>query len=163
MKIICHEKGLEVQRSGSGEDANQHRAHERPCTAVVPDAVPWSRQVLESGTPTTRNKMGGHGMGVQTRVVPSYMAAYALQTAAANITLMVSAFEAARNVLQRHTDHSPARVCERTRRERAAVCSQLGGSQLLLGHRTRAQNYTTQWSSEVAPNGASGAGPSADR
>ena len=50
-------------------------------------------KVLETGTPTTRNRNAGHGQGPEQRTIPDYIAAYGVQTAAANISLLVTAFE----------------------------------------------------------------------
>jgi hypothetical protein len=52
------------------------------------------RMLLESGTPTVRNKSAGHGAGSTPRQVPSYLAAYAVHTAAANIVLLIEAHKA---------------------------------------------------------------------
>ena len=49
------------------------------------------KSVLESGLPTARNKMSGHGQGSNAIVVPDYVASYALNTCAANIAMLVSA------------------------------------------------------------------------
>jgi len=49
------------------------------------------RSVLESGVPTIRNRQSGHGAGVAPRNVPSHLAAYALQLAAASIVFLVAA------------------------------------------------------------------------
>jgi AbiJ N-terminal domain 4 len=51
------------------------------------------KQLLESGTPTARNKNSGHGQGPVEVVVTDYLAVYGLNTAAANITLLAAAFE----------------------------------------------------------------------
>lgn len=49
------------------------------------------RTILESGTPTVRNKAGGHGAGTQPRNVPRYIAAFQLHQTAAAIILLVEA------------------------------------------------------------------------
>ena len=49
------------------------------------------RTILESGTPTVRNKMGGHGAGPNPRNVPSYIAAFQLHQTAAAILLLIEA------------------------------------------------------------------------
>lgn len=47
------------------------------------------RSLLESGVPVVRNKQGGHGAGIITRVIPQHLAAFQLhQTAAAILFLM---------------------------------------------------------------------------
>jgi len=46
------------------------------------------RAVLESGTPTMRNKQSGHGQGPKVIPVPKHMARYALNLTASNIILL---------------------------------------------------------------------------
>jgi len=54
------------------------------------------RTTLESGVPTARNKFAGHGQGEKPRPVPDYFASYALHLTAANILLLVHAYQATR-------------------------------------------------------------------
>jgi hypothetical protein len=49
------------------------------------------RTTLESGIPTVRNKLSGHGQGVQPVEVPEYIASYALHLTASNILLLIKA------------------------------------------------------------------------
>jgi len=49
------------------------------------------RSLLESGVPTVRNKLGGHGQGSQPIVVPGELASYGIHLTAANIVLLVEA------------------------------------------------------------------------
>jgi len=49
--------------------------------------------VLESGVPTVRNKMAGHGQGVQQRTVPQYMAEYIIHLTASTLLLLGEASE----------------------------------------------------------------------
>jgi hypothetical protein len=49
------------------------------------------QSVLESGVPTLRNKMSGHGQGAVPTEVPPHVAAYALHLTAANIVFLVNA------------------------------------------------------------------------
>jgi hypothetical protein len=49
------------------------------------------RSVLESGVPTIRNKVGGHGHGVSSIAIPDYLASFALHQTAALIVLLVKA------------------------------------------------------------------------
>lgn len=49
------------------------------------------RSVLESGVPTVRNRLGGHGQGPEKIIVPEYIAAYALHLTASNIVLLARA------------------------------------------------------------------------
>jgi hypothetical protein len=48
---------------------------------------------LMTGLPTLRNKKAGHGQGQNTIEVPDYLVAYALHQCAANIVMLISAYE----------------------------------------------------------------------
>lgn len=49
------------------------------------------RSLLESGVPTVRNKLGGHGQGAELTVVPEYLARYSLNLTATSILFLVEA------------------------------------------------------------------------
>jgi len=49
------------------------------------------RSLLESGIPTIRNKLGGHGQGPDPIVVPEYLARYSLNLTATSILFLVEA------------------------------------------------------------------------
>ena len=49
------------------------------------------RNLLESGVPTVRNKLGGHGQGTSSIQVPESIAMYALHLAASNIVFLAKA------------------------------------------------------------------------
>ncbi|WP_250471898.1 STM4504/CBY_0614 family protein [Caballeronia sp. GAFFF1] len=49
------------------------------------------RTLLESGLPTVRNKLGGHGQGTDPLTVPAYFARYALNLTATSILFLVEA------------------------------------------------------------------------
>ena len=49
------------------------------------------RSMLESGVPTARNRVSGHGQGTEVREVPAYLAAYLLHSTAAAIVMLVGA------------------------------------------------------------------------
>ena len=55
--------------------------------------VPELQAPLESGLPTIRNKLGGHGKGNSNRTVPKHVAMYALNLAANNILLLGEAYQ----------------------------------------------------------------------
>jgi Domain of unknown function (DUF7014)/AbiJ N-terminal domain 4 len=52
------------------------------------------RSLLEGGVPTARNKLGGHGQGVQPTEVPDYIVSYVLHMTAAAIVFLANADEA---------------------------------------------------------------------
>ena len=49
------------------------------------------RSTLESGVPTARNKLGGHGQGTEIREVPMHLVAYVLHLTAAAIVFLIEA------------------------------------------------------------------------
>ncbi len=51
------------------------------------------KSVLESGIPTVRNKVAGHGQGDQIQQVPEYLAAYVLHLTASSVLFLVRANE----------------------------------------------------------------------
>ena len=93
MKIICHERKWKYNENDTAKTLINTVLQNGLVPASLQTQFHSLNQLMESGTPTTRNKMGGHGMGVEVRVLPDYLAAYGLQTAAANISLLVAAFE----------------------------------------------------------------------
>jgi len=52
------------------------------------------RSSLESGVPTARNRLGGHGQGVTVTDVPSFLVAYVLHLTAAAVVFLVEAEKA---------------------------------------------------------------------
>jgi HEPN domain-containing protein len=49
------------------------------------------QNLLESGVPTVRNKMAGHGQGAEIREMPEYIASYVIHLTATTILLIASA------------------------------------------------------------------------
>lgn len=62
---------------------------------IIPDYMQTHfnalRSMLESGVPTIRNKLGGHGQGEEQKHVPAYLASYALHLTASTVLLIVNA------------------------------------------------------------------------
>jgi hypothetical protein len=52
------------------------------------------KSALESAIPTVRNRLGGHGQGVQPKEVPQFYAEYLLHETAATIVFLVDAYKA---------------------------------------------------------------------
>ncbi len=52
------------------------------------------RTLMESGLPTVRNRMSGHGQGASPVTVPRHLAAYALHLAGANIVFLIESDKA---------------------------------------------------------------------
>jgi hypothetical protein len=51
------------------------------------------RSLLESGIPTVRNRLGGHGQGTQLVEVPDYLVSYALHMTASTIVFLTAAYK----------------------------------------------------------------------
>jgi hypothetical protein len=91
MKIICNNQGWNFEPKYTAQKLinicfNNH---------LIPDYLETQfstlRQNLESGIPTMRNKLGGHGQGSQPVNVPPYFAAYQLHLTASTILFLIEA------------------------------------------------------------------------
>ena len=92
MKIICNIKGWEYEGDRATDLLKVIRAN-----GLLPNYLDASfdqlMAAMKSGLPVVRNKAGGHGKG-NGPATPPHIAAYALHLAAANIVLLVEAFQA---------------------------------------------------------------------
>lgn len=90
MKTICDARRLTY---GPGDTA-KNLIDIMVANGIVPTSLTSEftsmRSLLESGLPTVRNRNAGHGQGPVPVAVPIHLAAFALHTAAANITFLVS-------------------------------------------------------------------------
>ena len=92
MKSICNAEGWEY---GRGRVTDLIEA----CLGggIVPNLqqsqLTSLRTLLESGLPTIRNKMAGHGQGVTPTPMPRHLAAYALHMTASTIVFLAEAHE----------------------------------------------------------------------
>jgi AbiJ N-terminal domain 4 len=96
MKIICSEKGWTFNATDTASKLIRTILDNGLISSSYEQQLSSLRTLLESGTPTVRNKNSGHGQGTVQVVIPDFLALYGLNTAAANIVLLVSAFEATR-------------------------------------------------------------------
>ncbi|MGE4195451.1 MAG: STM4504/CBY_0614 family protein [Pseudodesulfovibrio sp.] len=91
MKVICDKRKWKYSRNDT--------AKKLIATCFENGLIPefWQshmsslRSTLESGVPTVRNKMGGHGQGAEVADVPDHIAAYALHMTASAIVFLVQA------------------------------------------------------------------------
>ncbi len=96
MKIICKAKDWIVSSTDGAAKLINTILDNGLIQGSFQQQLTSLRTLLESGTPTVRNRNSGHGQGTVQVVIPDYLALYGLNTAAANIVLLVSAFEATR-------------------------------------------------------------------
>lgn len=94
LKIVCERKGVRL----SGRETASKLIQAAIDQDVIPKALSSNfaalRSVLESGVPTLRNGLAGHGQGAAPVQVPGYFCSFALTTTASAIVFLV---EAAKN------------------------------------------------------------------
>jgi len=94
MKIICDARGWKCKHTDTAKPLIATVLDNGLVSSSYQEQLTNLRKLLESGTPTTRNKNAGHGVGASTASIPDYLAAYGLNTAAANILLLANAHAA---------------------------------------------------------------------
>ncbi len=90
MKIICNENGWNYDKKDNASKLIERCINNR----LVPDFLlshfTSLRTSLESGVPTIRNKLGGHGQGTNKIIVPDHLASYMLYLTGTTINFLVS-------------------------------------------------------------------------
>lgn len=88
LKAICDERGWAYTEKDTANRLISIMFEKE----VIPDFMQSHfsalRSVLESGVPTVRNRLSGHGQGTDAITVPDYIAAYALHLTASNILML---------------------------------------------------------------------------
>lgn len=91
IKVIASERGWIVSPNATAKDLVNAVFANHLIPNFLESEFTGIRTVLESGVGTLRNKSGGHGAGVEVRVVPRRLAAFQLHQTAAAITLLADA------------------------------------------------------------------------
>lgn len=93
LKAICSKRGWDYTKKDTAKSliAKVFKKGLIPC--YMQSHFSGLRSALESGVPTVRNKLSGHGQGALEIIVPDFMAAYALHLTASNILLLARADE----------------------------------------------------------------------
>lgn len=92
LKVICESRGWAATSERLVASKLISRVFENELLPIYLQSEFTSvRALLESGVPTVRNREAGHGRGSAPRQVPPHLAAFALQSTAANILLLVEA------------------------------------------------------------------------
>ena len=94
LKTICDLKGWTYQPRARASDLVKVIRREKLLPDYLDKSFDQLIATLTSGLPKVRNEAGGHGQGAVPWQTPSYVAAYALHLAAADIVLLVDAFRA---------------------------------------------------------------------
>lgn len=91
MKAICKIRGWTTQPNDNAKTLISTCLEQGLIPSYLESQMGSLRSLLESGIPTVRNKLGGHGQGVEPTAVPEYFARYALNLTATNILFLVEA------------------------------------------------------------------------
>jgi hypothetical protein len=94
MKTICDKQVWSYQPGDTAKKLVNVCFQNQLIPIYLQDQFSSLRQSLESGVPTVRNKLGGHGQGSQPIIVPQYFAAYQLHMTASTILFLVEAEKA---------------------------------------------------------------------
>lgn len=89
MKIICKEKGWVYAQNDTSKKLIQICFQNNLVPSFTQNQFSSLQNLLESGVPTIRNRLGGHGQGQIPQKVDDEMARYALNLAGANIVFLV--------------------------------------------------------------------------
>ncbi|MDE0199479.1 MAG: hypothetical protein OXK78_14855 [Caldilineaceae bacterium] len=88
LKAICDERGWAYTERDTARRLMSIVFDEKLIPDFMQSHFSALRSVLESGVPTIRNRLSGHGQGPDAITVPDYIAAYALHLTASNILLL---------------------------------------------------------------------------
>lgn len=91
MKAICKMRGWVNQTNDTAKVLISTCLNNGLIPSYLESQMGSLRSLLESGVPTVRNKLGGHGQGPDLTVVPEYLARYALNLTATSILFLVEA------------------------------------------------------------------------
>ena len=89
MKTICGLKGWTCQPNDTAKTLIEVCIAKGLFPTFMQSHIGNLRAILESGVPTVRNKLGGHGQGATVTTVSESTARFALHSTAANILLFV--------------------------------------------------------------------------
>lgn len=93
MKAICDAKGWKYEKGARATDLLKILRSKNLFPDFADQSFEQLLATLKSGLPAVRNEVGGHGQGSVPVEVPTYVAAYALNLAAAKIRFLVEAFK----------------------------------------------------------------------
>ena len=93
MKVICNKRGWSFDARANASQLISIILKEELIPNFMQTHFTSLKSTLESGVPTLRNKMGGHGQGSEQAAVPDYLAAHILHLTASNILLLARADE----------------------------------------------------------------------
>jgi len=90
MKGICQKNSWTYDKNGTSKALINVCFEKGLIPAYMQSQFSSLRSLLESGTPTIRNKEGGHGQGAEVTKVPEYLASYVLHLTATNMLFLAN-------------------------------------------------------------------------
>jgi len=91
LKVILNEKGWAFDANDTASKLIAAAFTNGLIPTYMQTEFAGLRTILESGTPTVRNKSGGHGAGTNPRKIPVHIAAFQLHQTAAALQLLIEA------------------------------------------------------------------------
>ena len=91
IKAICTQRGWEYNTGDTAKRLIDIAFEHELIPSFMQSHFTALRSTLESGVPTVRNRLSGHGQGAEEVVVPESVAAYALHLTASNVLLLTRA------------------------------------------------------------------------
>lgn len=89
MKIVCSIKGWQYKPTDTAKNLIEICVNNGLFASFLQSQLGSLRSILESGVPTVRNKLAGHGQGSGVTNVTEQTARYSLHLTAANILLVI--------------------------------------------------------------------------
>lgn len=89
MKIICDTHNWSYSQKDTSKKLINVMFENKLIPSYMQNQITSLRSILESGIPTLRNKLGGHGKGVVETEIDDYVANYALNLTASNIKYLI--------------------------------------------------------------------------
>lgn len=89
MKIICSQNNWNYNQNDTAKKLINILIEKELIPPYMENQINALKALLESGIPTLRNKLGGHGQGVNNNNIDDYVANYALNLTASNIKYLI--------------------------------------------------------------------------
>src|SRR6185295_15704781 len=91
MKAICEKRGWAYDKLWTSKNLIQVCLDKGLIPPFWQSELSSLRALLESGVPTGRNKLSGHGQGTNPTTVPDYVVSYILHMTASSILFLAEA------------------------------------------------------------------------
>lgn len=93
MRIICDKQGWNVKSTATASTLIKVCFEKNLIPLFWESKFTSLKTLLESGVPTARNKLSGHGAGAEEKEIPRYIVEYAINMTASTILFLVEAEE----------------------------------------------------------------------